>query len=201
MPAEVIDRVHVLAHCTVGAEAAGLAFTEWIGKPFLNPDNDDSSTDETYTLNTSDSTMDDDYDSDDDDTDSEQADNNDDHPTDIPIAGVYNHSTNNDPIAGMYNADENYDQHENLQNDEMAHQHQDNNEIENEHNNQEMDDGIIEHENLEKLATYDNGTGNGWKYGSRTNAYLLRPRKPRDYGHLHATLEHTAMTQNNMKKA
>ena len=88
MPAEVIDRVHVLAHRTVGAGAAGLAFTDRIGNPFIDPANDDSSNNETYTPDTSD--MDDNYDSDDDDTDSEQADNNDDHPTDISIApGVY----------------------------------------------------------------------------------------------------------------
>lgn len=38
------------------------------------------------------------------------------------------------------------------------------------------------------------------RYGARTSQYGLRPRKPRDYGHLHATLEHTVMTQMNMKK-
>ena len=49
MPAEVIDRVHVLASRTVGAGAAGLAFIDQIGNPFINPANDDSSNDETYT--------------------------------------------------------------------------------------------------------------------------------------------------------
>ena len=29
---------------------------------------------------------------------------------------------------------------------------------------------------------------------------ILRPRKPRDYGHLHTTLQHTAMTQYSVKK-
>ena len=38
------------------------------------------------------------------------------------------------------------------------------------------------------------------QYGERTATYNLRPRKPRDYGHIHATLEHTVMTQMNMKK-
>jgi hypothetical protein len=32
-------------------------------------------------------------------------------------------------------------------------------------------------------------------YGERTTAYNLRPRKPRDYGHIHATLEHTDPAQ------
>ena len=66
MPAEVIDRVHVLARRTIGAGAAGLAFTDRIGNPFI----DDSSNNETYTPDTSD--MNDNYDSDDDDTDMEK---------------------------------------------------------------------------------------------------------------------------------
>lgn len=37
-------------------------------------------------------------------------------------------------------------------------------------------------------------------YGPRTGAYNLRARKPRDYGHLHTTLEHTCMTQYSVKK-
>jgi hypothetical protein len=100
MPAEVIDRVHVLAHRTVGAGAAGLAFTDRIGNPFLDPDNGNSSIDETYAPDASD--MDDDYD-----TDSEQDDSNDNHPSaDIPISGAYDHPTDV-PIAGVYTADEN----------------------------------------------------------------------------------------------
>jgi hypothetical protein len=38
------------------------------------------------------------------------------------------------------------------------------------------------------------------QYGIRTGAYNLRPRKPRDYSHLHATLEETVMTQHSMKR-
>ena len=38
------------------------------------------------------------------------------------------------------------------------------------------------------------------RYGDRTNTYNLRPRKPRDYGHLHAVLESTMLTQYSMKK-
>jgi Reverse transcriptase (RNA-dependent DNA polymerase)/Zinc knuckle len=37
-------------------------------------------------------------------------------------------------------------------------------------------------------------------YGPRTHDHGLRPRKPRDYSHLHAELEHTAFTQYNVKK-
>ena len=38
------------------------------------------------------------------------------------------------------------------------------------------------------------------KYEVQTGTYQLRPRKPRDYIHLHATLENIVMTQHNMKK-
>ena len=38
------------------------------------------------------------------------------------------------------------------------------------------------------------------QYGPRGERYDLRPRKPRDYSHLHGDLEHTALTQYNVKK-
>ena len=39
------------------------------------------------------------------------------------------------------------------------------------------------------------------QYGERSGQYNLRPRKPRDYGHLHTTLEHnTCMTQYSVTK-
>jgi recombination DNA repair RAD52 pathway protein len=37
------------------------------------------------------------------------------------------------------------------------------------------------------------------QYGPRSNAYNLRPRKPREYSHLHAVLEETVVTQHFMK--
>ena len=39
-----------------------------------------------------------------------------------------------------------------------------------------------------------------WKYGPRSHDHNLRPRKPCDYSHLHGDLEHTALTQYNVKK-
>jgi hypothetical protein len=36
-------------------------------------------------------------------------------------------------------------------------------------------------------------------YGMRTNAQNLRPRRPRDYGHLHATLEGAILSQHSLK--
>jgi hypothetical protein len=38
------------------------------------------------------------------------------------------------------------------------------------------------------------------KYGRRRPENALRPRKPRNYSHLHADLEHTAFTQYNVRK-
>ena len=38
------------------------------------------------------------------------------------------------------------------------------------------------------------------RYGHRSGHYDLRPRKPRDYSHMHATLEHIALTQYNLKR-
>ncbi len=38
------------------------------------------------------------------------------------------------------------------------------------------------------------------RYGQRRSGYALRPRKPRDYSHLHTVLEHTVMTQHSLKK-
>jgi hypothetical protein len=37
-------------------------------------------------------------------------------------------------------------------------------------------------------------------YGTRNSKHALRPTQPHAYGHLHTTLESTAMTQHSMKK-
>jgi hypothetical protein len=38
------------------------------------------------------------------------------------------------------------------------------------------------------------------KYGTLNNQHNLQPRKPRNYGHMHATLESIFMTQHSVKK-
>ena len=38
------------------------------------------------------------------------------------------------------------------------------------------------------------------RYGPRNDHYDLRPRRPRDYSHLHATIDHICMTQYNLKR-
>jgi hypothetical protein len=66
-------------------------------------------------------------------------------------------------------------------------------------------------ETEEDERTENNGTDHGdnqqaldeqmkQQYGERHAQHDLRPRRPRDYGHLHAMLEHTAMTQYTVNK-
>ena len=38
------------------------------------------------------------------------------------------------------------------------------------------------------------------KYGTRNKQHNIRLRRPRDYAHLHTTLEHTVMLQHSVKK-
>jgi hypothetical protein len=38
------------------------------------------------------------------------------------------------------------------------------------------------------------------RYGACSGRYDLRPRRPRDYSHLHATMHHICMTQYNLKR-
>jgi hypothetical protein len=58
---------------------------------------------------------------------------------------------------------------------------------------------------IEDVGIDDEGEANldaemDQRYGTRTGTYNLRARKPRDYGHMHATLEETVMTQHSMKR-
>jgi hypothetical protein len=39
------------------------------------------------------------------------------------------------------------------------------------------------------------------RYGAHSGRYDLRPRRPCDYSHLHATMDHTCMTQYNLKRS
>ena len=63
-------------------------------------------------------------------------------------------------------------------------------------NNQPIIDGEPEEE--EENANLDAEMDQ--RYGIRTHAHNLRARKPRDYSHMHATLEETVMTQHSMKR-
>lgn len=54
----------------------------------------------------------------------------------------------------------------------------------------------VEHE-VEHVTIPDNDpvTDMDTRYGPRAHSHDLWPRKPRDYSHLYADLEHTVMTQ------
>ena len=89
MPAEVIDRVHTLAHCL---NTNGLAFGNRDGTPLIDPDDDDEA--------------DDPYDPDD-----ESAAPEDDH--NLPLDD-YNEVANADNVAGVYNSNLNLEHNNNL---------------------------------------------------------------------------------------
>jgi hypothetical protein len=63
-----------------------------------------------------------------------------------------------------------------------------------------LDDGIagVDDDGPARQHQLDQEMGD--LYGARNSDYGLRPRRPRDYSHLHATLEHTVMTQYSMKR-
>jgi Reverse transcriptase (RNA-dependent DNA polymerase) len=194
-----------------------LDFRDRHGNPFIDDVDDvDDSNDEDYDPNEDEHPDDehpddDDYDDDDyadadDDDDGDDGDGNDNQPVnvyDIPIAGVYlnNNDDNNDGVNP--NEDDDEDQIEVLQNEPV------NENIVNENIVEILDNAVEdelmvdpdlppmadEEENEEEIENDMN-----IRYGPRTENYDLRPRRPRDYGHLHATLESTTMTQYSMKK-
>jgi Reverse transcriptase (RNA-dependent DNA polymerase) len=220
MPAEVIDRIHALARRN-NVNNQALEFGDRNGYP-VNAENeeevgDDDDDDESYAP--SNHQLDDD--TEDSDHISQAAMNYNTDGPDIPQADVYDV-----PIAGVDNEEEmnenpnNYDdanvniiEQNNENNEDMEYE----NEVEflgngngegiNEMNTIEIEDDLeIEHDsnginndvdgnaNDVQINDMDN------RYGARTDAYSLRPRRPRDYSHLHTTLESTVMTQYNMKK-
>jgi len=76
------------------------------------------------------------------------------------------------------------------------------NDIEEQEDNNEVIDeaGDIEilaenDQNIEQPAELNLDDEMEIRYGPRNSNYDLRPRRPRDYSHLHATMDHTCMTQ------
>jgi hypothetical protein len=185
MPAEVIDRVHALARN--GNALAGMAFTDRNGQLI---EDDDDADDDSYD-------PDDDPETDDDDDDDHLLDD-DDH----AIAGVYNHDNQN------ANNNHNQNQNQDISDDESDNEPSEDessvdieqNETENENGNEDEDENQNQNENDTTALTEETAQGMDDKYGARTQDHNLRPRKPRDYRHLHAILEGTAMTQHSVKK-
>ena len=91
-----------------------------------------------------------------------------------------------------------------LEDDQMIMQNAQMNEIDNEVENQNLNE-IDARENEPDIITDDDENIDvehemDAKYGPRTNNYDLRPRKLRNYSHLHATLDHFSLTQYNLKR-
>jgi hypothetical protein len=218
MPQDVINRVRTLARRSNGNKS--LLFTDRHGGA-INDSGDDEDDNEHYTEDNNDDDDDDnfvpgvDQDDDNDDRDpdndalnglngddDDNLDNNDNDDNvnndDIPLAGV---DDGDDPdIAGVT------DGADTPANDEDTNEN-DNNDDENdaeragvrfattttdeEGNEEDIEDEEGNEEDIEDIKQ---------KYGKRTTAHNLRSRKPRDYGHMHTTLEHTSMTQHSVKK-
>ena len=211
MPADVIDRVHVMA-CR-NAQFRGLEFTNRHNIAILDEgDNEDA---------------------DDDDKDYDPADDNDpsDSDDDDSVSnGDYNsHAADND--VPVFDTGVNYDNHNDnsvqhnakIDNDPMdeepniAHEEPENTEImaPEEPNQPDIAENIIpepcdgntpriEDDNLDDDDNSDDGNTLSMemdtKYGNWTSQYELRPWRPHDYSHLHTTFESIVMTQHNMKQ-
>ena len=215
MPAEVIDRIHALARRDKAIP--GVAFADRNGTALVLDDDDD---DDASDGDDSSYNPDNDPSSDDEDNDDDVADGDDDGDADhehVPLPAADHNAYHADHIIGDPNIPIDNDNdlqplviagvnhpaqiagvQPNLDNDE----HNDNGDTHDDHDadayetmaetsNEEAPDAItpttVEH-NMEE------------QYGHRTGPYALRPRKPRDYSHLHTTLESTVMTQHSMKK-
>ena len=220
MPQDVIDRVHTLARRA--AANVALTFADRTGDIIPDYDDDDDNDDDYIPGDDDD---DDDASDDADDVDYPFADEDDDAPGDDGnIAGVEGHyppnvnapNDNPFPIAPAPEENDN-DVIEQVPNDDVAEEN-DNDVIEQVPND---DDAVVVAVENDNNAIADEQAPNDdevteqvdaaekepdtaatmdQRYGQRTSSHNLRARKPRDYGHMHTTLEHTVMTQFSMKQ-
>jgi hypothetical protein len=216
MPNDVIARVRNLAR--QARANMGLLFTDRHGNPLITEPDDDDSDDETYHPDDDHTASDDDDETDDDDDDYDDSHRDDDDDNAPHIAGV--NGTNPDNIENAENVEaENMDHAANhAENENMDHatNHAEN-ETEREHENENPDNEGTEievttvdedHEendpdddnDNQPIGLLANDNDMDARYGKRNSRHSLRPRRPRDYSHLHTTLESTAMTQHSLKK-
>jgi hypothetical protein len=219
IPADVIDWVHTLARRSGAAQ--GLTFTDRSGIPYVDPDDEDSD-DESYDP--------DDNSIDPDDDDFLPGDDlplvgviPDANVNDIPIVGVNGDNNeeneeneenkeeenNEEDAANIADEEETDEETDNEETNEEANEATNEENEENEGVNNEVDDTndanhanetLVETvENDETLAEEITARMNA-KYGERNGTHNLRARRPRDYSHLHATVESTVMTQHFMKQ-
>jgi hypothetical protein len=215
MPNDVIVRVRNMARRANANR--GLAFTDRHGNPVPNEDDDGDddadtdSDDESYRPN------DDDEEDDDENTqttnedhiagvnyqnENEENDNNvdDDHNNNDQNENGNANNEGND--NNNNNVDDNYEQAPNNEHHEDYHEDNNNNNgndieaVDEPAATQDDDEEIEPPEGTHRHITQEMDE----KYGSRNSNHGLRSRRPRDYSHLHTTLESTAMTQHSMKK-
>jgi hypothetical protein len=216
MPQDVIDRVHTLARRA--AANVALTFGNGYGEPIPDDDDDDND-DEDYlppdeaSHDGDDSNADDSSGTDVDYPFDDGDDSPDENPADVAgVMGYLPEGANNGPnIAPHQNGNEN-------ENDGNENENNGENENENENNGgNEMNENNAENENVpgpavepepvtatdtdggsdEDDATHDTNEVEDPStdevmdqlYGKRSTAHTLRPRKPRDYEHLHTTID------------
>lgn len=205
MPADVIDRVHVLARRS-RADRAGIEFGNRY-RDAIPGDNDsvssDDDVDDMSYYESEPDTDDDADDADEDDDDHDMPGNN--YVDDIhvpagnidavPIAGVFDNNNLDDvPLAGVDEDNNNADNHGN---DNTDNEDNINNPPANAENIEPVVAGNNEIEQIDQNIVDDDMNQ---RYGERLGAYNLRPRRPRDYSHLHTTMENIVMTQHTLKK-
>ena len=192
MPADVITRVHALAR----RNPRGCTFSNRHLVPFvLDDDFVDDDDDSTYVPE--DAELDDASAGVDDDSDVEDdvignADEDDVNNDDIGIVIEEQPEAEVAPENVHYDEDDEDEEDPNENVSVASSNNENNNEIEDVANGDEDEDDDFVAEDIN--ATMEN------RYGARISTHGLRPRKPRDYGHLHTTLEHTVMTQYSVKK-
>ena len=215
MPADVINRVHILARRDKAG--AGVSFADRAGITFVDDDDPDASDDDDSSYNPDeDSNNSDSSDSDDDDA------NADPNHQPIVIAGVnypVAYIAEVDPTARIAGVNPNVDDNNNDANgdgeEDEDTDEDDDNDVENSEDSENAADDddaeALDNEDAEAVNNNEAASGNDTavptveqemeaQYGQQTGHYILRPRRPRDYNHLHATLASTVMTQHSMKK-
>jgi hypothetical protein len=193
MPGDVIDRIHVMAR----RNPAGMKFSNRHVMPFILDEDYPEDDDDSSFVPDEDSDSDDD-DEDDDDDGNQNAGNNNAGTGDV---GNNDDNDNEDDAEEDESESDDNGPHEEEDEDEQ----EDESDADNGGNNNDDDDGGAPSTNVENADADDDddeaiNQEMDDKYGTRTDAYDLRPRKPRDYSHLHTTLEHTVMTQYSVKK-
>ena len=211
MPADVIDRVHVMARRN--AQSRGLEFTDRHSAAILDEDDNEDADDDDQDYDPADDN--DASDSDDDDSDSNGDNNSHAADNDVPVFDTGVNYDNNNDYGVQHNAEIDNDPMDEEPN--IALEELENTEImlPEEPNQPDIAENIIpepydnntpriEDDNLDDDDDYDDGNTLNMemdtKYGNRTSQYALRPRRPRDYSHLHTTFESIVMTQHNMKQ-